>query len=96
MDLERALQNTIKTGKVKIGTKQTIKAAKNGAPKLVIIARNCPPDVRKQIEATKIPVYDYSGQSIDLGAACGLPYTIAAMAIIEPGESEILSLLRGA
>lgn len=96
MELDRALQTAIKTGKVKIGSKQTIKAVKNGEPKLVIIAKNCPVKIRRQIEAAKIPIYEYSGQSIDLGLACGLPHTIATMAIIEPGESEILSLLRGA
>ncbi len=96
MELDRALQTAIKTGKVKIGSRETIKVAKKGEPKLVIIAKNCPAGIKKQLIELKIPLYEYSGQSSDLGLACGLPYTIAALAIIEPGESEILNLLRGA
>lgn len=96
MELNRALQTAIKTGNVKIGSKETIKVAKKGEAKLVILAKNCPAKIRNQLKELKLPIYEYPGQSTDLGLACGLPYTIAALAIIEPGESEILSLLRGA
>lgn len=96
MDLNRALQIAIKTGKVKIGSKEAIKIAKKGEAKLVIIAKNCPSRIRNKLKEFNLPMYEYSGQSTELGLACGLPYTIAALAIIDPGESEILSLLRGA
>lgn len=96
MELNRALQTAIKTGKVKIGSKEAIKLAKKGEAKLVIIAKNCPASIRNKLQGLKIPLYEYPGQSTDLGLACGLPYIIAALAIADPGESEILSLLRGA
>ncbi|MEM2934356.1 MAG: 50S ribosomal protein L30e [Methanocellales archaeon] len=96
MELNRALQTAIKTGNVKIGSRETIKVALKGEAKLVILAKNCPVKIRNQLKELKLPIYEYPGQSPDLGLACGLPYTITALAIIEPGESEILSLLRGA
>jgi large subunit ribosomal protein L30e len=98
VELDRALQTAIKTGKVKIGSKETIKVARKGEPKpkLIIIAKNCPAKIKNQLMELKLAIYEYPGQSTDLGMACGLPYTIAALAIMDPGESEILNLLRGA
>jgi large subunit ribosomal protein L30e len=41
-----------------------------------------------------VPVYSYQGIGKDLGSACGKPFSVAALAVIEPGESEIMALLR--
>jgi large subunit ribosomal protein L30e len=30
----------------------------------------------------------------DLGSACGKPFSVATLAVIEPGDSEIMALLR--
>jgi large subunit ribosomal protein L30e len=30
----------------------------------------------------------------DLGSACGKPFSVAALAVIEPGDSEIMALQR--
>jgi large subunit ribosomal protein L30e len=41
-----------------------------------------------------VPVYGYQGMGKDLGSACGKPFSVAALAIIEPGDSEIMALQR--
>jgi large subunit ribosomal protein L30e len=33
----------------------------------------------------------YPGMGVDLGVACGKPFSISALAVLEPGDSEILS-----
>ncbi|RLF24265.1 MAG: 50S ribosomal protein L30e [Thermoprotei archaeon] len=96
VDFERELRTAMRTGKVVIGSKSTLKALMFGKAKLVIVASNCPRDIREDIfyyaKLADIPVYIFPGSSWDLGAVCGKPFMVASLAIIDPGESEILQL----
>lgn len=94
MDLQRSLRTVIATGKVLIGADQTEKAVNNGEAKLVIIASNSPAsdDIRKAASEKKVPVHDFSGMGTQLGPACGKPFAISALAVLDAGESDILQL----
>jgi large subunit ribosomal protein L30e len=46
------------------------------------------------VSGIDIPVYVYEGSSIQLGKACGMPYVVSALAVVEPGESDILNAVR--
>ncbi len=91
INIDKALIKVIRTGSVIIGSNRTIGAAVSSDAKMVVLAANCPQDVRSKIEATNVPVLNYTGTSVELGPACGKPFTIAAMAIIDAGESDILA-----
>jgi len=99
VDINRALLLAVKSGKVVIGSKETLDAVRTGRAKMVVIASNCPPDIRSDIEhyakLSGTPVFVYPGTSYALGEACEKPYRIAAMAIREPGDSDILKLVEG-
>jgi large subunit ribosomal protein L30e len=92
--VDRALRSSIRTGKVMLGSNKTIDAGLSGQAKLIIYAADCPQDVRMQLETVDVPVYSYQGMGKDLGSACGKPFSVAALAVIEPGDSEIMALLR--
>lgn len=91
INLDKALIKVIRTGKVIIGSNRTIDTAVNNEAKMVVLAANCPKDVRTKIESTNVPILNYPGTGMELGPACGKPYIIAAMAIIDSGESDILA-----
>jgi large subunit ribosomal protein L30e len=91
INVDKSLIKAVKTGKVIVGANRTIDAAANGSAKMVVLASNCPEDIKKKIQATDIPVLEYEGTSVDLGPVCGKPFTIAAMAILDVGESDILA-----
>ncbi len=93
MNIDRALQVVVKTGKVLMGSNETLEAVKKGTAKLVVLASNCPPHIRAEVE-TKVKTLDYPDTSTDLGATCGKPYAIAALAVIDFGESDILAVFR--
>lgn len=95
IDLDKSLRSVMRTGKVMIGTKQAIKASKRGVAKLVIVASNCPIDVKKQITESKVPMYEYPGLSVDLGPLCGKPFIVSALTVLEAGDSDIMALARG-
>ncbi len=96
VDLARELKVALNTGKVVLGTRQTIKAILRGEAKLVVVAANAPPSIKSDVEyyakLAQIPVIVYPGSSWELGAACGKPFKVASLAVIDPGESNIMEL----
>ncbi|WP_255334612.1 50S ribosomal protein L30e [Methanosarcina sp. KYL-1] len=91
INVDKSLIKAMRTGKVIVGANRTIDAAATGTAKLVVLASNCPEDIKKKIQATSVPVLEYTGTSVELGPVCGKPFTIAAMAILDAGESDILA-----
>jgi large subunit ribosomal protein L30e len=96
IDISRELQVAISTGKVLIGHKSTRKALLAGQAKMVILAANAPVDIRSDLEyyakLSGTPIFVFPGSSLELGTAAKKPFKISAMAIIDPGQSEILRL----
>jgi len=96
IDINKAIATTVRTGKVFLGSKSTMKNAKIGKVKLVIVAANCPQITREDVEyycgLSNIPLIPFNGASVDLGAVCGKPFTVSVLAIREPGDSDILTL----
>jgi large subunit ribosomal protein L30e len=92
INVDKSLIKAVKTGKVIIGANRTVDAAANGSAKMVILASNCPEEIKKKVQETNVPVLEYEGTSVELGPVCGKPFTIAAMAILDAGESDILAV----
>ena len=90
IDIGRALKSAISTGKVEFGLEQTTKAVKDGKAQMVVLARNCPSSDLKGETGVKVHVYD--GNNMELGALCGKPFSVSALAIIDKGSSNILTL----
>ncbi len=94
LDLNKILRITVQTGKVSIGSRQTVKAVDNYQAKAVVLASNCPTDVRDRVTG-KVPVIDFPGIGVELGTVCSKPFAVAAMAVEDPGESKILGIIKG-
>ncbi|MFN7105798.1 MAG: 50S ribosomal protein L30e [Pyrobaculum sp.] len=96
VDIGKELQVAINTGKVVIGIEETKKLVLTGAPRLVVMAANAPKWARDDIEyyakLAGVPIFVFPGSSIELGAAAKRPHKIMALAIIDPGQSEILKI----
>ena len=90
IDIGRALKSAISTGQVEFGVVQTEKAVKNGKAQMIILARNCQSDFLKG--DVKVKVHIYEGNNMELGALCGKPFSVSALAVIDKGSSNILTL----
>ncbi|XP_057589555.1 60S ribosomal protein L30-like [Hippopotamus amphibius kiboko] len=88
------LQLIMKSGKNVLGYKQTLKMIRQGKAKLVILANNCAALGKSEIEyyamVAKTGVCHYSGNSIELGTACGKYYKVRTLTIIDPGDPDII------
>lgn len=100
IDVDKAIATAVKTGKVSFGANAALQNAKTGKAKMIILAANCPTTLREDIEyyckLSKIPLMTYKGSSLDLASLCGKPFTVSALSIREPGDSEILELTQSA
>ncbi len=93
MDINKALKTAVTKGKVIFGFEQTIKALKSGNAKLIIVSSNCPDKHLYMIgKHKKVPLHKFSGTNIDLGSACGKPFSVSVLSVLDAGDSEILAL----
>ena len=94
MDFNASLRKAVKTGTVFLGRNKTQECIEEGKARLVVVAKNSPESVKNIVKEIDTPVYIYEGSSVQLGKACGMPYVVSALAVIEPGESDILNVVR--
>ena len=96
IDIDKAISTVVKTGKVNFGANSALQNAKTGRAKMIILAANCPNAIRRDIEyyasLSNVPIVTHRGSSLDLAAICGKPFSVSALSIREPGDSEILRL----
>ncbi|ODQ67149.1 60S ribosomal protein L30 [Nadsonia fulvescens var. elongata DSM 6958] len=94
-NINSKLALTIKSGKFTLGYKSTVKAIRQGKAKLIIIAGNTPPLRKSELEyyamLAKIQVHHFQGGNNELGTACGRLFRIGVLAIVDAGDSDILS-----
>jgi large subunit ribosomal protein L30e len=89
-DISRSLKTALATGKVKFGLAETRKAMKSGSAKLVVVSENCP-DGELLSGRIGIKRVVFPGDNIELGAACGKPFAVSSLVILDQGSSDILS-----
>ncbi|MBN1195075.1 MAG: 50S ribosomal protein L30e [Methanomicrobiaceae archaeon] len=95
MDFETSLRRAIKSGTVSIGQNSTKACITDGTAQMVVIANNCPNNIIETLnEQANVFAHRYDGSSIQLGKVCGKPFMVSALAIVDAGESDILSLKR--
>ena len=89
------LKLVMKSGKAILGYKASLKALRNGKSKMVLIASNCPPLRKSEVEylamLAKTQVHHYVGDNTALGTACGKFFNCSVLSIMDGGDSDILA-----
>lgn len=98
-EFARAIQMALKSnGLIVFGYKETKRAVLLGKAKLIVVAANAPPEMKKELryyaKLSNIPVYEFPDTNTSLGAISGKPFSVAALAVINPGQSNIVELIR--
>lgn len=93
IDIEK-ISLAVKTGKVSIGTNSTIAQLLIGNPKLVILSGNIPTNVTDRIvyysKLSGINCEVVNLNTTQLGNACGKPFPVSVIGILEPGDSNLV------
>ncbi|RLG18667.1 50S ribosomal protein L30e [Nanoarchaeota archaeon] len=81
------LKDALKDGKIILGTKETLKALREGKVDRIIIARDAKPEVKQIIEhnakVAGVNVEIFDGTNKDLGVFCGVPFIVTVAAIVK-------------
>ena len=96
VDVNKALKDVSKKGKIILGEKQTKAAIKKGIAKLVVMANNCPyaEAITALVTENNVPLYNYTSNGVELGYTCGKSFAVSSFAVLEEGESNILQLVK--
>ena len=94
MDFETSLRRAIKSGSVIIGQKETKDCISEGKAQMIVVADNCPEEFVLYLNEQDVFKYTYKGSSKALGLSCGRPHFVSVLAIVDAGESDILTLKR--
>jgi len=98
MDINRSIRIAVDTGKVSFGAESSKTALMNKQAKLVIVAQNCPAEIKDDVNhyanLSEIPILEFNGSSLDLGAICGRPHFVAVLTIYQMGDSDILKAVK--
>merc|ERR1712028_75866 len=93
-NINSKLTLVVKSGKFKIGYRNTIKSLRSGQAKLILISNDCPAIRRTELEyyavLAKADVHHFDGNNLELGTALGKLFAVSAMIISDPGDSDIL------
>ncbi|MGC8662353.1 MAG: 50S ribosomal protein L30e [Candidatus Micrarchaeia archaeon] len=94
-DLARDIRLAVDTGKVALGYREVEKSISSSSAKAVVVAEKgkseAISDLLHLCNIAEIKVIKYNEGSAELGIVCGKPYSINALAIIDPGNSNILN-----
>lgn len=85
----------MKSGKSVLGFKSTMKAIRSGKAKLVFISSNCPTIRKSQVQyyamLGHVKIYLFSGNNAALGTTCGKLFNVSTFAVLDAGDSDILT-----
>ncbi|CAI8501561.1 hypothetical protein FOG51_00761 [Hanseniaspora uvarum] len=87
----------VKSGKIALGYKSTVKAIRANKAKLVIIASNTPSLRKSELEyygmLAKTKIYYFQGTNNELGTAVGKLFSVGVLTVLDSGDSDILKLV---
>lgn len=88
----------MKSGKYSLGYHSTLKHLRQLKAKLIIIANNCPPLRKSEIEyyamLSHTLVHHYNGNNVELGTACGKYFAVSIMSILDQGDSDLIRMIK--
>lgn len=93
-----AIRLAVESGKTEFGAKTGILDSMQGNAKAFVVAENTPEEVKSKVmmfaKKTKTPVIVFPGNTMELGAVCGKPFSVSVLSVYEAGNSNILDLAK--
>ena len=94
-NISGSIRLAVDSGDVALGIRSALAAIKNNTAKLIIVASENKKgrigDIEHLAKLANLRVYKFEGNSMNLGAVCGKPYSVSVLAIIDAGNSNLLN-----
>jgi large subunit ribosomal protein L30e len=93
--LEKVIKDAIAANKYKSGAREVLSATKSS--KLVIVSKSMGSADRakldEQARSTSVAVYEFDGNSVQLGKLCNKPFRVTAIALKGTTDAEIKAVM---
>ena len=94
-DLANDIRLAVDSGETALGINKVIDSIKGNTAKLIVAASinkvEALQDVMHLAKISNLSVITFEGNSLELGAICGKPFSVSVLSIIKPGNSSILN-----
>ena len=98
MTFSHAVRQCVDSGKVEFGANTGVKRALAGKAKLVVLAANCPSEVRDDVlrfcKLSSVPTAVFEGTSVELGTVVGRPHPVSVLTVYDFGNSNIMEFAK--
>ena len=93
--LEKVIKDAVAADKYKSGLKEVLQSVKSS--KLIIVSKSIAPADRAKLDdqakTANVAVYEYPGNSMQLGKLCNRPFRVTAIAINSGTAAEIEAIM---
>lgn len=93
--LEKLVKDAVAANKYKSGTKEVLRVAKDS--KLIVVSKSLDAAHRvkldEQTRSENVAVYEFDGNSVQLGKLCNRPFRVTALAIQSGTDAEIRAVV---
>ncbi|MFH1424822.1 MAG: ribosomal L7Ae/L30e/S12e/Gadd45 family protein [archaeon] len=85
MDIVKELPKIVQGGTTVFGSDETLRAIKQGNPKFIVAASNCPnlEKLRAYSESSGTELFEFKGDSKSLGALCKKPFPVSSLVVLK-------------
>ncbi|MFA6328391.1 MAG: 50S ribosomal protein L30e [Candidatus Micrarchaeia archaeon] len=94
LTFSHAVRQCVDSGKVEFGANTGVKRALSGKAKLVLLASNCPDEVKDDVvrfcKLSGVPTAVFEGTSVELGTVVGKPFPVSVLTVYDVGNSNIM------
>ena len=83
MDWKKELQKAVNDKETELGIEQTLRNLRKSKGRFVVLSNNCPEreTIENYAKLAGIEVFDFLGDSIDLGATVKKPFSVSAVLV---------------
>jgi large subunit ribosomal protein L30e len=93
--LEKVIKDAVAADKYRSGTKEVLQSIKGS--KLIIVSKSINSNdrtrLKEQTKSANVAIYEFSGNSVQLGKLCNKPFRITAIAVKSGAVEEINAIM---
>ena len=96
-NLEKIIKDALDVKKCKFGAREVTHSIKGS--KLIVLTKSVSEAMKSKIieqaQSTEVPIFDYNGNSLQLGKLCNRPFRVSAISLKIGDDDEIRNILEG-
>ena len=90
-ELEKQLKVAAKTGNYVVGRREVQSGVKGSKLLVWSASANLPQQILDECRTLSVPAFRFSGNPVELGRACGIPFRVSVIALKSQGDADLSS-----